>query len=34
MMSPDGTKLLHGEIVLDGHKIFVSDEFSEEEGGT
>jgi PhnB protein len=34
MMSPDGTKLLHGEIVLDGHKMFVSDEFSGEEGGT
>ena len=34
MMSRDGTKLLHGEIVLDGHMMFVSDEFSEEEGGT
>jgi PhnB protein len=34
MMSADGTKLLHGEIVLDGHMMFVSDEFSAEEGGT
>ncbi|HKC64200.1 MAG TPA: VOC family protein [Pyrinomonadaceae bacterium] len=34
MMSPDGKKLLHGEIILDGHKMFVSDEFSAEEGGT
>jgi uncharacterized glyoxalase superfamily protein PhnB len=22
MMSPDGTKLAHGEIILDGHKCF------------
>lgn len=34
MMAPDGKRLLHGEIVLDGHKFFVSDEFSESEGGT
>ena len=34
MMSADGSKLMHGEIVLDGHKMFVSDEFSEKEGGT
>ncbi len=34
MMAPDGKRLLHGEVVLDGHKIFVSDEFSESEGGT
>ena len=34
MMAPDGTKLMHGEIVLDEHKFFVSDEFSEAEGGT
>ena len=25
---------MHGEIVLDGHKLFLSDEFSEAEGGT
>jgi PhnB protein len=34
MMAPDGGRLMHGEIVLDGHKLFVSDEFSEAEGGT
>ena len=34
MMAPDGGKLMHGEIVLDGHKLFVSDEFSEDQGGT
>jgi len=34
MMAADGKRLLHGEIVLDGHTIFVSDEFSEPEGGT
>ena len=34
MMSRDGKKLVHGEIVIDGHKCFVSDEFRPEEGGT
>ena len=34
MMARDGKRLMHGEVVLDGHKLFVSDEFSEEEGGT
>lgn len=34
MMSSDGTKLLHGELWLDGHRIFISDEFSASEGGT
>jgi len=34
MMEPEGKRLMHGEIVLDGHKLFVSDEFSEKEGGT
>src|SRR4029078_10211440 len=34
MMAPDGKRLLHGEIILDGHKLFVSDEFSEAEGGS
>ena len=34
MMAPDGKRLLHGEIVIDGHKLFVSDQFSEAEGGT
>jgi PhnB protein len=34
MMTPDGTKLIHGELLLDGHKFFVSDEFSASEGGS
>src|SRR5260370_24194524 len=34
MMTPDGSRLVHGEIILDGHKFFVSDEFSEQEVGT
>jgi PhnB protein len=34
MMSPDGKKLMHGEIILDGHTCFVSDEFDASEGGT
>ncbi len=34
MMAPDGQRLMHGEIIVDGHKCFVSDEFSAEEGGT
>jgi PhnB protein len=34
MMAPDGKRLMHGEIVLDGHKLFLSDEFAEAEGGT
>jgi PhnB protein len=34
MLAPDGKRLMHGEIVLDGHKLFVSDEFSESEGGS
>src|SRR5260370_13295793 len=34
MMTPDGSRFVHGEIILDGHKFFVSDEFSEQEGGT
>ena len=34
MMAPDGQRLMHGELVLDGHKFFVSDQFDESEGGT
>jgi PhnB protein len=34
MMEPEGKRVLHGEIVLDGHKFFLSDEFSEKEGGS
>ena len=34
MMSSDGKKLMHGEILLDGHKLFVSDWFAPSDGGT
>lgn len=34
MMAPDGERLMHGELELDGHKFFISDQFSESEGGT
>lgn len=34
MMAPDGRRLMHGEIIVDGHKCFLSDEFGAEEGGT
>ena len=34
MMAPDGKRLMHGELVLDGHKLFVSDEFGASEGGS
>lgn len=34
MMAPDGKRLMHGELILDGHKIFVSDEFDASEGGS
>jgi len=34
MMAPDGRRLMHGELILDGHKIFISDEFTAEEGGS
>jgi PhnB protein len=33
MMAPDGKRLMHGELELDGHKLFISDEFKPEEGG-
>lgn len=33
MMAPDGKRLMHGELVLDGHRFFISDEFTREEGG-
>ena len=33
MMAQDGRRLMHGELELDGHKFFVSDEFKAEEGG-
>lgn len=34
MMTSDGKKLAHGELMLDGHKFFVCDEFPAHEGGT
>jgi PhnB protein len=34
MMAKDGKRLAHGEIVLDGHRLFLSDEFTPEEGGS
>ena len=34
MLAQDGKRVMHGEVVLDGHKLFVSDEFAEQEGGT
>ena len=34
MMAPDGKRLMHGELILDGHKFFISDEFDASEGGT
>ena len=34
MMAADGKRLMHGEIVLDGHKVFLSDQFDAGEGGT
>ena len=33
MMAQDGKRLMHGEIRLDGHVLFVSDEFTRAEGG-
>ena len=34
MMAPDGKRVMHGEIIIDEHKCFISDEFSEAEGGS
>ena len=34
IMSPDGKKLLHGQLEIRGHRIVVCDEFSAKEGGT
>ena len=34
MMGPDEKRLMHGEIIIDGHKCFLSDEFGPDEGGT
>jgi uncharacterized glyoxalase superfamily protein PhnB len=34
MLTPDGGKLVHGELEIAGHRLFVCNEFSVEEGGT
>jgi PhnB protein len=34
MRQPGTDKLIHGELSLDGHKLFVCDEFPASEGGT
>ncbi|MBV9241074.1 MAG: VOC family protein [Acidobacteria bacterium] len=34
MMAQDGKRLLHGEVVVDGCKLFISDEFTASEGGS
>ena len=34
MMTSAGKKLVHSELRLDGHKLFVCDEFDASEGGT
>ena len=34
MMAQDGKRLMHGEIELDGHKLFVSDWFAPSDGGS
>lgn len=34
MTQPGSDKLIHGELILDGHKLFVCDEFPTSEGGT
>lgn len=33
MMTQDGRRVMHGEVKLDGHLLFLSDEFTAEEGG-
>ena len=34
MMEPGGARLMHGEIILDGHMLFLSDEFAEKQDVT
>jgi PhnB protein len=34
MMSRDGARLMHGEVVFDGHMLYVSDWFAPSDGGT
>lgn len=33
-LTPDGKKLVHGELAIDGHKFYVSDETDASQGGT
>lgn len=33
-MAGDSTRLVHGELSIEGHKFYVSDEFPESEGGS
>ena len=33
MMAADGRRLMHGELIVDGHTLFLSDEFTRAEGG-
>ena len=33
-LTPDGEKLVHGELAIDGHKFYVSDETDASHGGT
>jgi PhnB protein len=33
-MGPDGKRVMHGDLSMDGHRFFISDEFSAEEGGS
>jgi len=33
-MAADGKRIMHGDLSLDGHRFFISDEFSAEEGGS
>lgn len=34
MLAPDGRRLMHGELLIAGHQLFVCDEFAAYEGGT
>ncbi len=34
MLKPGTEKIVHGELILEGHKFFVCDEFPPSEGGT
>ena len=34
MMAADGKRVAHGEVLIDGHMLFLSDEFDVSEGGS